>query len=150
MRPPPRPPPSASISKIARAKWTGGMAQAVECLLCKCEALSSNPTKTKYKIKQKHLGIQNKFLKYRWYSNILHLYNGSCLFISLWNSVGKESKPNQLRLSIQTKLPIYWILFKARGWQSSSNGRIVECLPNKCEPWIQTTEMPKKKDRKKS
>jgi hypothetical protein len=29
-------------SKITRAKWTGGMPQAVECLLCKCEALSSN------------------------------------------------------------------------------------------------------------
>jgi hypothetical protein len=30
------------ISKITRAKWTGGMVQAVEHLLCKCEALSSN------------------------------------------------------------------------------------------------------------
>jgi hypothetical protein len=30
-------------SKI-RAKWTAGMAQVVECLLCKLEALSSNPT----------------------------------------------------------------------------------------------------------
>jgi hypothetical protein len=41
------PPP---ISKITRAKWTGGMAQAVERLVCKCEALSSNPN-TKRKIK---------------------------------------------------------------------------------------------------
>jgi hypothetical protein len=24
------------ISKITRAKWTGGVAQAAECLLCKC------------------------------------------------------------------------------------------------------------------
>jgi hypothetical protein len=30
------------ISKITRAKWTGGVAQVVQCLLCKCEALSSN------------------------------------------------------------------------------------------------------------
>jgi hypothetical protein len=29
------------ISKITRAKWTGSVAQAVEHLLCKCEALSS-------------------------------------------------------------------------------------------------------------
>jgi hypothetical protein len=38
-----------SISKIPRAKWTGSMAQVVECLLCKHEALSSNssPTETK-------------------------------------------------------------------------------------------------------
>jgi hypothetical protein len=31
------------ISKITRAKWTGGAAQAGEHLLCKYEALSSNP-----------------------------------------------------------------------------------------------------------
>jgi hypothetical protein len=29
------------ISKITRAKWAGGVAQVVECLLCKHEALSS-------------------------------------------------------------------------------------------------------------
>jgi hypothetical protein len=29
------------ISKIARAKWTGGVAHTVECLLCKHKALSS-------------------------------------------------------------------------------------------------------------
>jgi hypothetical protein len=38
------------ISKITRAKWTGGMPQAVEHLLCKCEALSSNPNPTHRKI----------------------------------------------------------------------------------------------------
>jgi hypothetical protein len=39
------------ISNITRAKWTGGVAQAAEYLLCKCEALSSNssPNKTKQK-----------------------------------------------------------------------------------------------------
>jgi hypothetical protein len=31
-----------SISKITRAKWTGDVAQALECLLCKGKALSSN------------------------------------------------------------------------------------------------------------
>jgi hypothetical protein len=30
------------ISKITRAKWTGGMAEEVEHLFWKCEALSSN------------------------------------------------------------------------------------------------------------
>jgi hypothetical protein len=36
-----------SISKITRAKWTGLVAQVVECLLCKCYVLSSylSPTK---------------------------------------------------------------------------------------------------------
>jgi hypothetical protein len=31
------------IFKITRAKWTEGVIQTVECLLCKSEALSSNP-----------------------------------------------------------------------------------------------------------
>jgi hypothetical protein len=38
-----------SIPKIFRAKWTGSIAQAVECLLCKCEAPSSNPSPAKKK-----------------------------------------------------------------------------------------------------
>jgi hypothetical protein len=38
MRPP--------ISKTIRAKWSGGVAQALEGLLCNCEALSSNPIPT--------------------------------------------------------------------------------------------------------
>jgi hypothetical protein len=41
------------ISKITRAKWTGSVAQVIECLLCKCEALSSNPSLTKKKKKRK-------------------------------------------------------------------------------------------------
>jgi hypothetical protein len=32
------------VSKIARAKWTGGVAQVVKHLLCKCEVLTSNPS----------------------------------------------------------------------------------------------------------
>jgi hypothetical protein len=34
------------ISKITKAKWTGSVAQLVECLLCKREALSSKPSLT--------------------------------------------------------------------------------------------------------
>jgi hypothetical protein len=37
------------ISKITRAKWTGGVAQAVEHLLYKHEALSSKPSPIKKK-----------------------------------------------------------------------------------------------------
>jgi hypothetical protein len=37
------------IFKITRAKWTGGMAKAVECLLCKSEALSSDSRLPPYK-----------------------------------------------------------------------------------------------------
>jgi hypothetical protein len=36
---------------ITREKWTGGVSQ--ECLLCKCEALSSKPKPTKKKKKKK-------------------------------------------------------------------------------------------------
>jgi hypothetical protein len=35
------------ISKISRAKWTGGVTQAVEHLLCKHEAQSLNPNPPK-------------------------------------------------------------------------------------------------------
>jgi hypothetical protein len=31
------------ISKTTRAKWTGGVVQVLDQLLCKCEALSSTP-----------------------------------------------------------------------------------------------------------
>jgi hypothetical protein len=34
---------SSLDSKITRAKWSGGMAQVIECLLCKCEALCYVP-----------------------------------------------------------------------------------------------------------
>jgi hypothetical protein len=40
------------ISKITRAKWTGGVPLAVERLLCKCETLSSNPRPIKKKKKK--------------------------------------------------------------------------------------------------
>jgi hypothetical protein len=35
--------------KITRVKWTGGVTQMVECLLCKGEALSSDPNPIKNK-----------------------------------------------------------------------------------------------------
>jgi hypothetical protein len=34
-------------SKITRAKWSGNVAQVVECLWCRHEILSSNPNPTK-------------------------------------------------------------------------------------------------------
>jgi hypothetical protein len=37
------------IFKITRAKRTEGVAQAIEYLLCKCEAPSSNPSSTEKK-----------------------------------------------------------------------------------------------------
>jgi hypothetical protein len=42
-----------SISKITREEWTGGVAQVVECLLCKCKVLNSNPSPTKKKERKK-------------------------------------------------------------------------------------------------
>jgi hypothetical protein len=46
-------------AKITRAKRAGGVAQVVEYLLSKCEALSSNPSteKKKKKEKEKALGL---------------------------------------------------------------------------------------------
>jgi hypothetical protein len=42
---------NSSISKIPRAKWTGGVVQVLEHLLCKGEALSSNSSIAKKKKK---------------------------------------------------------------------------------------------------
>jgi hypothetical protein len=55
------------ISKITRVKRTGGVAQAVEHLFCKCKAQSSNPSsaKKKKKISVWKLGM------------VLHIYNPS-------------------------------------------------------------------------
>jgi hypothetical protein len=39
------------VSKITKAKWTRDVAQEIEHLLCKCEALSSNPSPIKKKKK---------------------------------------------------------------------------------------------------
>jgi hypothetical protein len=38
---------------ITRTKWTGGVAQVVECLLCKLPVLNSKPQSNKQKKKQK-------------------------------------------------------------------------------------------------
>jgi hypothetical protein len=43
------------ISKITKAKWTGGVAQAVESLIYKCQALTSIPSPTKNKHKKPQL-----------------------------------------------------------------------------------------------
>jgi hypothetical protein len=41
-------------SKITKAKWTGGVAQTAEHLLCKCKALSSNPSPKQDEKKELH------------------------------------------------------------------------------------------------
>jgi hypothetical protein len=50
------------ISKITKAKWTGGVAQAVDGLLCKLKALSSNSgnTKKKKKVKMKQKNFKKR------------------------------------------------------------------------------------------
>jgi hypothetical protein len=40
------------ISKVTIVKWTGSVAQSVQHLLCKCEALRSNPNPNNKKITQ--------------------------------------------------------------------------------------------------
>jgi hypothetical protein len=46
------------ISKITRANWIAGMSKAVECLLCKHEALRSNPSPMKKKYLFSVLGVK--------------------------------------------------------------------------------------------
>jgi hypothetical protein len=51
--------PEIPSPKITRANWTGGVAQSVEYLLCKCEALSSNASPTKKNKKKKRKATRN-------------------------------------------------------------------------------------------
>jgi hypothetical protein len=53
-----------SISKTTRSRCTEGLAKVVECLLCKCEALCSNPSLTKKKKVELINTNDNKFTKY--------------------------------------------------------------------------------------
>jgi hypothetical protein len=46
-----------------KVKWTGGVAQVLECLLCKLEARSSNPSATQNKqINKKILKVNQELL----------------------------------------------------------------------------------------
>jgi hypothetical protein len=55
------------ISKITRVKWTGHVAQAMQCLLCEQEALSSNSRQTHQK-KKKEKKKERKKKKHLWMS----------------------------------------------------------------------------------
>jgi hypothetical protein len=48
---------SDPIAKITRAKWTGGGAHSVECLLCKCKVLRSNLSPKKERKKKKKIRL---------------------------------------------------------------------------------------------
>jgi hypothetical protein len=63
------------ISKITTAKWTGSVVQAVGCLLCKPEALSSNPRPTK-KEKKKLTMLYWPF----WLFTLIHVPTSDCTF----------------------------------------------------------------------
>jgi hypothetical protein len=56
--------PETPISKITKATCAGGVAQAVEWLLCKCKALNSNPSPTKKNTETK----KKMYLRRRKYS----------------------------------------------------------------------------------
>jgi hypothetical protein len=53
------------ISKITRAKWTGGVAKVVEHLLCKCKVLSQTPVPPKQK---NSLAKTSKWQSMNWWS----------------------------------------------------------------------------------
>jgi hypothetical protein len=45
--------PRQIIQEIPSSKWTGGVAQGQGCLLCKCEALRTNPGPTQKNLQKK-------------------------------------------------------------------------------------------------
>jgi hypothetical protein len=48
---------------MTTVKWTGGVAEAAECLLCMCKALSSNPNPNKKKERRNYQKCPNNFMQ---------------------------------------------------------------------------------------
>jgi hypothetical protein len=55
-------------SQNNQGKMTGGVAQVIDCLLCKCKALSSNSSPTKVKNKNSTKNIKIKILQIKQHS----------------------------------------------------------------------------------
>jgi hypothetical protein len=86
MRPP--------ISKTTRAKWTGGVAQEVPCLLCEhllCrhEALSSSPSPTKKKERERQFLVKKL---YSVHIKVIKIIKSFAPIISLLKIYAKEFK----------------------------------------------------------
>jgi hypothetical protein len=62
------------ISKTARAKWTGGVAQVVERLLCKCKALRSTAKNNNKKLAQ----LFNCYIVFHFMNILLCTYKFFC------------------------------------------------------------------------
>jgi hypothetical protein len=75
------------IAKITRVKWTGGVAQAVECLLCKCEARSSSSSPKQNKQQQ----TTHEFYLHT-FSSLNELCSSKCfLFLLTYSSMDSIS-----------------------------------------------------------
>jgi hypothetical protein len=57
------------FSNIARAKWTGGVTQVLESLLCKCKTLGSNSSPAKKKERRKEKNPKNQGSYFLSFSN---------------------------------------------------------------------------------
>jgi hypothetical protein len=77
------------ISKIITAKWVGGVAQAVECLLCRHEALSLNPTLiTKKKGGNKRRLFIASSLSQLWLRSLGDHEVGLTILVTHWEACG--------------------------------------------------------------
>jgi hypothetical protein len=78
-----------SISRATRAKWTGGVAQVVDHLICKCKALSSNPSLTK---KKKEKEKKKETQQYLYHGEVLLnlLILEYTVFISYFSLLGSK------------------------------------------------------------
>jgi hypothetical protein len=106
-------------SKITKGKWTGCVAQAVACLLCKYEALSSNPSPTKKKRERESRDeIRGRHL---WLTPVILAGE----YLPAWANI--STRP-------YLKKP-----FTKKDWWSGS----------RCRPWIQAPVQQKKKKKKR-
>jgi hypothetical protein len=110
------------IFKISRAKWTGGVAQAVESQLCKCEALSSNPVSSKKKWLQ-------------WLSSMTSIPDGGKVFFVVVVSSLLELGSNPgLRVQARQVLHLR-ARSQPRQWEGSSADPD-ELGPHNCASWV--------------
>jgi hypothetical protein len=79
------------MEKKIRAKWTGAMAQVIDSLLCKYEALSSNPSSTKCV----YICMSNMYIpQYTLYTYLMYIY------IYIYLDLSMECPINNLELEI--------------------------------------------------
>jgi hypothetical protein len=105
-------PVQALISKITRAKWIGGMAQAVEHLLWECESVSSAPPRKEScngtGTQRAQIVVKNYFKNPARFTNLRHLGMRWIQLLHYWPKQEIASWKKQEILSVKRNYPKTW------------------------------------------